>query len=377
MNKKKLIRKIAVPVAIVFVASIICSMAVFGYMNALYEDLVEELNAHISELTDQNQKYLDGIAQKIQEVAEQVSTKDLTSTQLVQKMQSEFLKDHQMTDRAKRYLWMNDPSGEFVFGAPASVFIRLNAAFDQQKELLTKDGLFRDRNAFLTKVVESHHKFNFDKLDINSLKKLLGLESSDVLISVPGYRKDSWYYTRERSHLLSSPIIDQAGTVLGTLFLKVDDSVNHKLYYTQTSFSNDGAGEVFGALFAALAVISGLFLWFLIPTWVYIDAQQRDIRNPGIWAFFTIISTVFGLAIYFITRPSVTKSFHCPQCENEVNGGAFCPFCGFDLSSTMCPQCQYPIKPEWAFCPSCRTELREKREVSAKKEEIEPEKEKN
>ncbi len=56
------------------------------------------------------------------------------------------------------------------------------------------------------------------------------------------------------------------------------------------------------------------------------------------------------------------------QCENEVNGGAFCPYCGFDLASTMCPQCQYPIKPEWSFCPSCRTELRKKAEVVPKKE---------
>ena len=229
MNKKKLIRKIALPAAIVFVASIICSIAIFGYVELSYEKRQEALNLHISELTEQNQKYLAGIAQKVQAVAEQIPTKDIANTQLIQQMQSEFLKEHQMTDRAKRYLWMNDTSSEFVFGAPASVFIRLNSAFDQQKELLTKDGLFRDRNEFLTKLVNSHHKINFAKLDINSLKKLLGLERSNVLISIPGYREDSRYYTRERSHLLSSPMTNQAGAVLGTLFLKVDDSVNHKL----------------------------------------------------------------------------------------------------------------------------------------------------
>ena len=69
------------------------------------------------------------------------------------------------------------------------------------------------------------------------------------------------------------------------------------------------------------------------------------------------------------------KSFHCPQCESEVNGGAFCPHCGFDMSSTMCSQCQYPIKPEWSFCPSCRTELKEKAGfLKEEKKEVDKEK---
>jgi predicted amidophosphoribosyltransferase len=41
-----------------------------------------------------------------------------------------------------------------------------------------------------------------------------------------------------------------------------------------------------------------------------------------------------------------------------VNGGAFCPHCGRDLSSSYCPACRYPLKPDWAFCPACRTEIK-------------------
>jgi predicted amidophosphoribosyltransferase len=41
-----------------------------------------------------------------------------------------------------------------------------------------------------------------------------------------------------------------------------------------------------------------------------------------------------------------------------VNGGAFCPHCGRDLSASFCATCRYPLKPEWAFCPSCRTEIK-------------------
>jgi hypothetical protein len=151
--------------------------------------------------------------------------------------------------------------------------------------------------------------------------------------------------------------------VAGNLFLKVDDSAHNELYY-----SRDRAAESYIyrrlllPLFGTLAVVSGLFLWFLLPSWVYIDAQQRGVSNPGVWAFITLISLIFGLAIYLITRPSTTKSLHCPKCENQLNGaGAFCPHCGFDLSSTYCPQCQYPIKPEWSFCPNCRAGLTQRK----------------
>jgi len=119
-------------------------------------------------------------------------------------------------------------------------------------------------------------------------------------------------------------------------------------------------------------VISGLFLWFLVPTWVYIDAKQRDVKNPGMWAFFTMISAIiFRLTICLITQPTTLKSFHCPQCENELNDTkAYCPYCGYDLSSTFCPQCQYPIKQQWQFCPSYRAELKqEKIELVENKQE--------
>jgi predicted amidophosphoribosyltransferase len=44
-----------------------------------------------------------------------------------------------------------------------------------------------------------------------------------------------------------------------------------------------------------------------------------------------------------------------------VNGGAFCPHCGRDLSASFCATCRYPLKPDWAYCPSCRTEIKEAR----------------
>jgi predicted amidophosphoribosyltransferase len=55
-----------------------------------------------------------------------------------------------------------------------------------------------------------------------------------------------------------------------------------------------------------------------------------------------------------------------------VNGGAFCPHCGRDLSAAFCPTCRYPLKPDWAFCPSCRTEIRPGAPLAARAAEAPP-----
>ena len=75
-----------------------------------------------------------------------------------------------------------------------------------------------------------------------------------------------------------------------------------------------------------------------------------------LWSFLVLISVFIGLVVYLIARPEET-TLKCPGCEREVNGGAYCPHCGHDLSSAFCATCRYPLKPDWGFCPSCRTEV--------------------
>ena len=81
-------------------------------------------------------------------------------------------------------------------------------------------------------------------------------------------------------------------------------------------------------------------------------------RRAPLFAFLTVISSLVGLVVYLISRPEDMRTLACPGCAREVNGGAFCPHCGRDLSSAFCPACRYPLKSEWAFCPACRTELK-------------------
>jgi len=158
---------------------------------------------------------------------------------------------------------------------------------------------------------------------------------------------------------VSSPVKDDQGHLLGNIYLKVDDSVNAGMYMARRYLERE---DVFDTrLLEPALIILGfivMFLWFLLPTWVYIDSRQRGIRNPILWVILALISGPFGWLVYLITRPAEPDAMNCPQCANELNGTrAFCPYCGFDLSNTFCPECQYPVKPDYLFCPSCRTEL--------------------
>jgi hypothetical protein len=106
------------------------------------------------------------------------------------------------------------------------------------------------------------------------------------------------------------------------------------------------------------AALSFVFLWILLPTWVYVDARERGVRRAPLFAFLTVLSSLVGLVVYLIARPEDRRALTCPGCAREVNGGAFCPHCGRDLSRSFCPACRYPLQADWAYCPACRTETK-------------------
>ncbi len=366
MNKKKLIQKMAVPAAIIFGISIIALLLLDGIIEGrVYKQHVAALNAYLAELTQKNQASLAEIAGKISAVA----TEDLSASRVVADLQSEFLRENQKIGESKKYLWMANPNGEFIFGVPAPVFAKLNEGFDRNKDIISKDGYYKDRNDFLMQLVDRYDDIDFSGRALSEQERSgYYYGGNERIVDWRFFRepKEDWQYARARTLVLSAPVSNAAGTVTGVLFLKIDDSANHKIYFTREHALRESFyRQVYEPIFAIFAVLSGLFLWFLLPSWVYIDAQSRAVSNPGVWAFISLISLIFGLAIYLITRPATTKSLQCPKCENQLNGGAFCPHCGFDLSSTYCPQCQYPIKAEWAFCPNCRAGLAQQKSHEA------------
>lgn len=347
MNKRLFIRKLAIPAAITAIASIIILLSLIPVNNALDENHKEAFKKYINTFIDKNNDYLKGIASKIKSVQ--------PDPVLVSELQSEYLIEHQKSVEPKKYLWMSNMNGEFLFGVPSEDFQTINNAFDKYQGRIKADEFYKDRNDFLSKLIDKTTKVDFTQFDRAERPERDFGENNWRF-----YRGDEgWGLMQPTTTNFQTPVYDAGGKLIGKLFMKVDDSVNKDKYYHEQR--KKGLPEVVQVIATVLLVISGIFLWFLLPTWVYVDAKERDVKTPGVWAFLTLTSLFFGLTIYLITRPGTLKTFTCPECKGELNGTrAYCPHCGYDLSANYCQQCQYPIKPEWQYCPDCRAELKKK-----------------
>ncbi|MFH1194983.1 MAG: zinc ribbon domain-containing protein [bacterium] len=346
MKRKKLIKKLSIPAGIIAVISILVLLVKIPYQIDKEEVHRAEFKKYINTFMEQNKTYIKEIAAKIKSLP--------VDQKIVNELQSEYMVDHQKSDLPKKYLWMAGTDGTFLFGVPAGDFEQLNGAYTKYQEVIKSDGYYRNQNDFLLKLIDKHDEIDFSDFDRTQ-------HPEEFYGSGWRYYKPDWYsFFQPAASIFSYPIYDEAGKSIGEIFMKVDDRVNEDKYYVNEQEEPDFY-DVLTVIAIVFLSVSGAFLWFLLPTWVYTDAQDRDVKNPGIWAFLALTSLFFGLTIYLITRPNTLKSMNCPQCDGELNGTkAYCPHCGFDLSNTYCQQCQYPIKPEWQFCPNCRAETKEK-----------------
>jgi hypothetical protein len=238
-------------------------------------------------------------------------------------------------------VWAMGTGGEFLFGVPKESFSRLNAVYDREVTPRLKEGVFFDRQSFLL-----GHLDEGEDLVLSGAVAGDGEEPDALLERLRRHGGDS-----DGSFVLSAPLKTADGVALGSLYLT--RALSEREYYRQ-----DERLEIAGGLAGAAATLSFVFLWILLPTWVYVDGRERGVRRAALFAFLTVLSSLVGLVVYLIARPEDGKTLVCPGCSREVNGGAFCPHCGRDLSASFCATCRYPLKPDWAFCPSCRTEIR-------------------
>lgn len=349
MNKRIFIRKLSVPAVVIAVVSIAVLLVLIPIRSAQYESHKDEFKQYINSFMEQNTKYLKGIAAKIKTVQ--------PDPVLVNELQAEYMVEHQKSDQPKKYLWLSSMNGDFIFGVPSDDFQKINSAFDKYTDRIKSDEFYRDRNDFLTRLVDKA-----DRVDFSQFERI---DRTDRW-----YEENSWRFYKGDENMsliqpvttiFTTPVYGDNGKLIGKLFMKVDDRVNEAKYYNEHRFQRSEFIKAIQVISTVLLVISLIFLWFLLPTWVYVDAQERDVKTPGMWAFLTLISLFFGLTIYLITRPNTLKSSTCPECKGELNGTrAYCPHCGYDLSNNFCQQCQYPIRPEWKYCPDCRAEIKKK-----------------
>jgi len=340
MNGKKLIKKIWIPILCIFLIGVLGLSFYPVYVDLTYKDYLTASEKYIQKFSEENQLYLNEIAEKIKSLD--------VSEELISKLESEYLIHQQIESKNKKYLWFVSKDKMFVFGVPELAFNVINKGYEKYKDIIETDNVFKSKNDFLTKLIDAHKVIDFSEWSNNTFRH------SYRWRGFMGVR-----YNADSGIVLKKAVFDKTKKIIGTLYLKVKDLENKTYYYRKWEYGNNTFYNDILPLFIVFTVISSLFIWFLMPTWVYIDAQQRGVQNPLIWALLTLISLIFGLVIYLITRPSTIKTLNCPHCENELNGTrAYCPYCGYDLTSTFCQQCEYPIKAGWKFCPSCRTEIK-------------------
>ena len=240
---------------------------------------------------------------------------------------------------ARLYLWAMDTAGQFQFGVPREAFDRLNRAYDTYQKLIEKEGRFTDRQDFLRRLVQNQRNLNFESYEA----KLSGQDATQRR----NQSEDRGPYEHE-GLVFSTPFQNERGEMLGNLYLKVSGIDDDRPYFRDEYV---GPQEISGGLLGA----SLLFLWFLLPTWVYLDAKGRGVESPVRWSILTLVSLVFGLAIYLILRPEQGTKGACQNCGRTLGSEKFCPYCGSPAANDFCPNCGYPARAEWTFCPNCQT----------------------
>jgi hypothetical protein len=329
-TKKKLITRMALGAGTVLAAALLLGGAAVALLRSDRERWEYEQRREREQVVERSRKYLGELAKRIAKLP--------VDPTLVGEIESRYFEERAS---GPMQVWAMGTGGEFLFGVPKESFSRLNAVYDREVTPRLKEGIFFDRQSFLLG--------HLDEGDDLALSGELAGEAEE-----PG---GVWERLRRHADpskgefVLSAPLKSADGAALGSLYLKRQAA--EREYY-----SEDERLKVLGAAAGVGAVLSFIFLWVLLPTWVYVDGRERGVRRAPLFAFLTAISSLIGLVVYLIARPENGKILACPGCGREVNGGAFCPHCGRDLSASFCGTCRYPLKPDWAFCPSCRTETR-------------------
>ena len=325
--KKKLIARMATWTGVALGLAAVVGGTALVIDHNRYQRHLEENKVRQQQRVEEARAYLAGLAKRI------------ASLPVDPTLASE-IESHYFEQRAGGpvYVWALDTKGDFVFGVPQYAFNKLNAIYDREVTPRLKEGVLLDRQSFLLGLVD-----DADEIDNNAQAE----ERARV-------GRDHWRVNRwepGNAFVVSTPLKTSSGAALGSLYLKRRPANND-------GYESDDRLKLAMIAPAILATLSFIFLWILLPTWVYVDARERGVPRAPLFAFLTVLSSLVGLVVYLIARPEHGRTLTCPGCAREVNGGAFCPHCGRDLSRSLCPACRYPLLADWAYGPSCRTEIK-------------------
>jgi hypothetical protein len=325
--KKKLIGRMAMWAGGLLV------LAVVAGVTALVVDYQRERRADQQWQADQRTRAEEARAY-LAEIAKRIERLPVDAT-LASEIESRYFEER---PRGPQYIWAMDEKGGFAFGVPRAAFDKLNTIYDREVTPRLKEGVFVDRLSFLLSLIDDH----------GAVEMQATPDARDLIGRGQRWGLDRW--EAPGAVVLSAPLRAPDGVALGSVYLKRVPPPRHH--------ERDDSARAVAATAGVIGVLSAIFLWILLPTWVYVDARERRVRRAPLFAFLTVLSSVVGLLVYLIARPEDGRTLTCPGCSREVADGAFCPHCGRDLSRSFCPACRYPLQPDWTYCPACRTDAR-------------------
>jgi len=330
--KKKLITRMAIVAAGVLVAALLVAASAFFRELSAQERWDEGQKDRRREIAERSRGYLTELAKKIDGVP--------VDPILVSEVEAHYFEE---LDNGPLAVWAMGTDGAFLFGVPREAFARMNAIYDREITPRLKEGIFFDRQSFFLGHLEGD--------ETSLLRELSADEMEEDDGGVELLERLERHSDRADTVVLSAPLKSGDGAALGSVYMK-------RSAPRWEGYRGDERLRAVAAFSGALAMLSFVFLWLLLPSWVYVDARERGVRRAFFFAALTVISSLVGLVVYLIARPEQGPALACSGCGREVDGGAYCPHCGRDLSSSICATCRYPLKADWAFCPSCRTEIK-------------------
>jgi hypothetical protein len=328
-TKKKLITRMALWTGGILAVALLVGGAGLLLMHSDRERFEDEVKRKRESAVESSRKYLGELTKRIAKLP--------VDPTLVGEIESRYFEEQAS---GPLHVWAMGTGGEFLFGVPKESFSRLNAVYDREITPRLKEGVFFDRQSFLLGHIDEGEDTLLGELTDDKEGP------ADIRVLLRRHSDGS-----DGAFVLSAPLKTADGVALGSLYLK-RAAPAHEWYREDHKF------EFFANAGGVVALLSFIFLWVLLPTWVYVDGTERGVRRARLFAFLTVISSLIGLVVYLISRPEDGRTLVCPGCAHEVNGGSFCPHCGRDLSASFCAACRYPLKPDWVFCPSCRTEIK-------------------
>jgi hypothetical protein len=103
--------------------------------------------------------------------------------------------------------------------------------------------------------------------------------------------------------------------------------------------------------FTALIVAA----YILLVGYIGRDARRRGMR-PVLWTLIAIfVPNAIGIILYFFMREPIMST--CPRCGTPVKPTfAYCHQCGTEIARA-CSHCHRPVEPNWKACAYCGTNL--------------------